>query len=201
MARVIGSLFIALLVGAHWLDPTGRAYRLPLSMFRDELPAWIGYTLFGLLLSLGLATARTAWRVRCYFDAAVYLMVTALLAVVANTPSLDDWHLVCALGAMSLQFAFFALRLHWAGELGWLLTHLAVPTLLVFITRLDSYGIWQKGMIVYFVLAILAHEAMLAEWLPRAKKRRGLRRTIRIGRKLPPPDAAPLPTQPPLAGG
>jgi hypothetical protein len=37
-------------------------------------------------------------------------------------------------------------------------------------TRISSYGIWQKGMILYFVAAIVVHDELVTQWLPKNKR-------------------------------
>ncbi|MCA9055232.1 MAG: hypothetical protein KDA75_15435 [Planctomycetaceae bacterium] len=190
MARLIAIAFVLLLAVAHLDDPHGLAYSRPLSLFRDCEPAWIGDALFSLLTLLGLAVARTAWRVQCRPDVVVYLSATALLGFVATTPSLDEWHNLGAVLLMVLLFGYYAAKLHWAEEFAWLVLHLAVPSILVFASRTGGYGIWQKAMILYFCAAILVHEAILAQWLPHRRMRPTKTLRIQVGR-LPLPARNP----------
>src|SRR5687767_8886152 len=104
MVKLFGLTFAALLVCAHIADVQGDAYLRPLSMFRDYEPAWIGYALFGLLAAIGLETIRTAWRAEAAHHAAVYLFATALVAIIAATPSNDDLHIMCSIMAIVLLF-------------------------------------------------------------------------------------------------
>jgi hypothetical protein len=107
----------------------------------------------------------------------MYLIMTALLAVVAATPSFDGWHEICALLAMAIMFVYYAVLLYQADSLFWLLMHFLMPSFLLMGSHYESYGIWQKGMIVYFLAATIVHQGVLAQWLPkrpisRRKKRR-----------------------------
>jgi hypothetical protein len=131
MVKLFGVVFAALLVCAHFADVQGDAYQRPLSMFRDYDPAWLGYALFGVLMAIGLETIRTAFRIRAEFHAAVYLVATGLLAVVAATPSNDSLHTTCALTAMALMFVYYAVLLHRADSMFWLVMHLLTPSLLM----------------------------------------------------------------------
>jgi hypothetical protein len=54
---------------------------------------------------------------------------------------------------MGLVYLYYALRLGLAGS-PWLYAHLAFPVLLAVATSFSSYGIWQKGFVVYFLLAV-----------------------------------------------
>lgn len=182
MTKSLGFAFVALLAWAHVDGPRGDAWPRPLSMFRDCEPAWLGYALFGLLTAVGLSAARTAWRVRAGLDVLVYLAAAGLLAVVATTPSFDADHTFCALALMTLVFLFFAARLFAGDSFGWMLLHLFVPSGMIFVSAGGGYGLWQKGVILYFVSAILLHEHVLGEAL-RAPSRFKRRRVIVIGRR------------------
>jgi hypothetical protein len=185
MVKLFGVVFAALLVCAHFADVQGDAYQRPLSMFRDYDPAWIGYALFGLIVAMGLETARTAFRVGAAIHAVAYLVATTLLAVVAATPSNDSLHIECALAAMVLLFVYYAVILYRADAMFWLVLHLLTPSLLMMGSRLESYGIWQKGMILYFLIATVAHQHYLSQWLPMGSRGKRTRVRIHVGRKTP----------------
>jgi hypothetical protein len=183
MVKLFGLVFAALLACAHFADVQGDAYLRPLSMFRDYEPAWIGYALFGMLLAIGLETVRTAFRVQAELHAAVYLLATGLLAVVAATPSYDALHTTCALVAMFMMYVYYAVLLYRGDSIFWLMLHLLVPSLLMMASRLESYGVWQKGMILYFLAAAVVHQGWLAQWLPRRPSWRPKRIRIQVGRR------------------
>jgi hypothetical protein len=183
MVKLFGLTFAALLVCAHIADVQGDAYLRPLSMFRDYEPAWIGYALFGLLVTIGLETIRTAWRAEAAYHAAAYLVATALVAAIAATPSEDEFHIICSVLAMVLLFTYYAAVLYRHDCWFWLLMHLLMPSVLMFASRLESYGIWQKGMILYFLAAAVPHQNFLAQWLPKRRPVRPKRMRIYVGRK------------------
>jgi hypothetical protein len=189
MVKLLGVVFAALLVCAHFADLQGDAYQRPLSMFRDFEPAWLGYALFGVLVTIGLETTRTAIRAQAALHAAVYLVATTLLVVVATTPSNDALHIECAFAAMGLLFVYYAALLYQADAMFWLLMHLLTPSVLMMASRLESYGIWQKGMILYFLIAIIAHQHGLAEELPPRRQRKHARTRVGVGRKRAASDA------------
>lgn len=183
MVKLFGIAFAALLVCAHFADVQGDAYHRPLSVFRDFEPAWIGYALFGVLLAIGLETIRTAFRVQAEFHAAVYLVATGLLAAVAFTPSNDSLHSTCALVTMIMLFVYYAALLYRSDSMFWLVMHLLTPSVLMMASRLESYGIWQKGMILYFLAAAVVHQSLLAQWLPKRRRARSKRVRIQVGRR------------------
>ena len=183
MVKLFGLTFAVLLVCAHIADAQGDAYVRPLSMFRDYEPAWIGYAMFGLLVAIGLETIRTAWRAEAAHHVAAYLVATALVAVVAATPSFDEIHIMCSLVAMVLLFAYYAAVLYRNDCWFWLFMHLLTPSVLMLASRLESYGIWQKGMILHFLAAAVAHQNFLSQRLPKSNRMRPKRMRIYVGRK------------------
>lgn len=183
MVKLLGAAFAALLVCAHLADLQGDAYTRPLSMFRDYEPAWIGYALFGVLLAIGIETIRTACRAHAIVDAVVYLVSTGLLIAVAATPSYDDMHTACALAAMIILFAYYAALLYRGDFLFWFAMHLLTPSFLMMASRLESYGVWQKGMILYFLLATLVHQHTLAQWLAGGRRKKSSRTRVTVARK------------------
>ncbi|SRR5579885_1634903 len=144
------ALFVVLLVAVHLADPS--AVDRPLSLFRDGPWPVAGYALFGLLLVIGGLHLRTYYRLARYGELVVPAAALGLLAVVTLTPSLDGGHAFAAFALMGLMFIYYAVRLYRAGSL-WFFAHLAAPVLLIVATSCRSYGVWQKGFIVYFLLA------------------------------------------------
>jgi hypothetical protein len=106
------------------------------------------------------------------------LAATSLLTVVAATPSDDALHIYCAFAAMAMMFVYYAVLLYRGDSLFWLVMHLLTPSILMMASRLESYGVWQKGMILYFLTAAVVHQGLLAQWMP--KRRRGKTKRVRI---------------------
>lgn len=183
MVKLFALTFAALLICAHLADLQGDAYDRPLSMFRDYEPAWIGYAMFGLLLAIGLETARTALRVRAEWHAAVYAVAISLLAAIAATPSNDATHLECAAVAMAMMFVYYAVLLYRSDQMFWLIMHLLMPSVLMMAARYESYGVWQKSLILYYLAAAVIHQHFLAQWLPKRKHGKTKRVRIQIGRR------------------
>jgi hypothetical protein len=186
MAPAFGAAFLALLLYGHAVDPQGDALLRPLSLFRDVEPEWIGYALFGALLGLGAATVRTALRVECEGQAALYVFATAILAAVTATPSNDLWHLEFSVMMMAAMFINFAVLLYLNDQMFWMVMHLLTPTVLMWATNLVSYGLWQKCLILYFLAATVAHERVMIQWLPKQGKRRVKKVKVWVGmRRMP----------------
>jgi hypothetical protein len=75
---------------------------------------------------------------------------------------------------MGLVFGWYLVRRAAAGS-GWAFVHGAVPVvLLVAVAVGRSYGVWQKGLIVYYVLAVNL-DCLAA--LPRPERRKRRRKT------------------------
>jgi hypothetical protein len=145
----VSVLFLVLLAAVHLAAPD--AVEQPLSLFRDRPWPAAGYALFALLILVGVLHVRAA--VRSGNTVVVPCVGVGLLAVVALTPSFDLDHAWAAFALMGLMFLYYALRLYLA-QSPWLFAHLAFPVLLAVATSFSSYGVWQKGFIAYFLLAV-----------------------------------------------
>ena len=154
-------------------------------MFRDCQPRWIGYALFAVLIGIGAETTRTAWRLHCQVSTLLYVCFTGLLVLIASTPSNDSIHLYCTGMVLIAMFVYLASLLYQCDSFFWLMIHLLMPSVMLMAARAGSGGIWEKGMIIYFVGATLVHQHVLAQWLP---PRRGIgercRRTRLVGRQF-----------------
>jgi hypothetical protein len=146
---LVSALFLILLAAAHIGDPD--AVGRPLSLFREHRPI-VGYTLFGLLALAGCLHLRTYYRLERGRDLFAPAVALVLLAVIALTPSPDTGHSIAAFVLLGFVFGWYALRLYRVNS-PWLLLHLAVPLLVLIATQASSYGVWQKLIIVYFLLA------------------------------------------------
>ena len=154
--KIPSAIFLLLLVYAHIVGDPQRLADRPLSLFRDHDRAWLGYSLFVALLLVGVFYAVSLARCRRWGQVTVASLAVLLLLAVAATPSWGELHLTCSLLLLVLLFAHYGLLLYFA-ESFWLVAHLAVPVGLAVATRFHSYGIWQKGFVVYFVIAAVIH--------------------------------------------
>jgi hypothetical protein len=142
-------------------------YCLPLSMFRDG-PRWLwGYALFALLALIGGLMAVALLRADRPGGAGLFSGGVVLLAAIVVTPSDDGYHFLCSLLLLFLLYAYYAVLLHLA-ETKWRYVHWVMPLALALLTALQSYGLWQKAFIVYFVLTIAIHHHLLGH--PISKK-------------------------------
>jgi hypothetical protein len=169
--------FFAALLWAHGLDDIDLLLERPLSQFRDGHHRWLGYGLFALLLLMGVQYTIALARSRMEPEAFISGLGVALLLIVAATDSSGAFHLFTSILLLLLLFSFFASLLRRAGSL-YLLPHLTVPVILVLATRFHSYGLWQKSLIAYFVLAAVFHVHVLERNLTNSREA-GLRQPKR----------------------
>lgn len=155
MTKACWLLFIVLLVHAHLADAHGGAYHRPLSEFRDFEPEWVGYAMFFVLLLFGTETFRKAFRAGAPVAGVTYVSVTGLLSIVAVTPSDGLLHNICAVVAMLLMYIYFGALLYGNDCFGVWTAHVAAPLMILAATKAESYGIWQKGMILYFLTGVV----------------------------------------------
>ena len=154
------SAFLLLLIYAHGSAAADKALGHPLSMFRDGPDAWLGHGLFAVLLLCGVLYTVALVRCRREGEAVVSGFAVLLLLVVAATPSAGTLHGLCSFLLLLLLFAHYTWLLRRAGG-PWVLAHLVVPVALVLATRFHSYGLWQKGLILYFLAAVVLHHHFL----------------------------------------
>jgi hypothetical protein len=174
MVWLPATLFLTLFVYVHARDP--RLADRPLSELRDG-PWWVaGYALFALLAVAGVG--QTLARHRAGGGRAAFLpgVGVALLPAVALSPTQDVRHGMASFLLIGLVFAHFARELYLAGSL-WFWAHLIAPAVvLAWAADSPTYGRIQKGLILYFVLAVTL------DWLAVTGRLR-----------LPGPDALRLP--------
>jgi hypothetical protein len=158
--KIAALAFLVLLVGFHILEGGKSTLDRPLSMFRDDGLEGVGYLHFGLLLVLGGLAIIPTVQLEHHGGTVVYALGWVLLLVVAVTPSLGELHNTCAFLLLALLYVYYAALLFPAGVL-WVYLHLVVPVLLVVATQYHSYGLWQKSLIAYFVIALVVHRDVL----------------------------------------
>ena len=153
--------FVTCLSLAHLEGDFAKTLSLPLSMIRDGESWWVGYLLFGLLLLIAGLMLNRLRRDDLAVDACLVGVVAAFLFLVAVTPSQDGFHNFGSFVVLAVLFGYYAAVLR--GEsAAWMFGHLAVPILLLFVTQFHSYGLWQKSLIVYFLLVINVHNWLLS---------------------------------------
>lgn len=152
MVHLASVLFVVALVAVHLTVPD--SLPRPLSTFRDGPAGWAGYVLFALLLGMGAGHVALYVRARQFGGMIVPVLCLVLLGFVALTPSFDGGHIAASLALLGLVFVYYAVRLYLLSS-PWLFAHLAAP--LVFAAAavpVLSYGVVQKGLILYFVFAV-----------------------------------------------
>lgn len=170
--KPVAVTFLVLFFYAHVQGDLDDAVRRPLSMFRDGGEVWLGYALFGLLLAAGGLLVRLMLRMRWFLDAAFLLGAAVMLGVVAATPSVGSLHNFLAFLLLFGLWVYFG-TVFYRCESPWLYVHITLPAVLVFVTRLHSYGLWQKSMILYFLAAIVVQHHVCSGWLRTARRTRG----------------------------
>jgi hypothetical protein len=161
MMKLATLAFLLLLLGAHLADDSDELVGQPLSMFRDGPQAGWGYALFAVLVLIGVLHTVALVRARREVETLAAGVAAVLLLVVAVTPSWGPFHIFCSLVLLLLLYCYFGLLLHLAGSL-WVCAHLPVPFALVCATGVHSYGLWQKALIVYFVVLTAIRHHLLA---------------------------------------
>ena len=152
--------FALLLVAAHAAGDLDELLGQPLSVFREEPHAWLGYALFAALLAVGSLYTAALIRAGEENEAVTGALATLLLFVVAVTPSLQVLHVFCSLALLLLLFAHYG-RLLRESQSPWLVLHVVVPFAVAMASGFHSYGLWQKSMILYFVaLATVRHHLL-----------------------------------------
>ena len=160
MVKSASAAFVLLLLAAHGVGEFNRRLAQPLSMFRDGEQAWLGYVLFAALLLVNIWYTRDMIRLREEQDAIVAGLAALLLFIVAVTPSLDGFHVLSSFLLLLLLFGHYWRLLRDSGG-PWVILHMSVPFALVLLSGFHSYGLWQKGLIVYLVaLANLRHHEL-----------------------------------------
>ena len=158
--KIAAIAFFALLVYAHVVGGLEATLPRPLSMFRDGEFVALGYAMFCALAVVGIVYSLTLLRLAEPIDAANAGAAIVVLLIVAATPSNSRVHVNCAFILLSSVFAYNAILLYQAAQ-PLMLVHLCVPIVLVVVIGFHSYGVWQKTMISYFVIAAVVHHHVL----------------------------------------
>jgi hypothetical protein len=153
--------FLVLLFCAHGASDAESPLEQPLSLFRDGEQGLLGHALFALLLLMSVFQLQVLYRARREGDLCVLSLAAFLLVFVAFTPSKNSFHILCSFVLLGLLYGFYALLLAHARSL-WLVPHTVIPFVWMLATSCHSFGLWQKGLIVYFVLAASLHHHLLS---------------------------------------
>jgi hypothetical protein len=158
--KLASATFFLLLLGAHVGGDLGQRLAQPLSLFRDGGQGWLGYLLFAVLLLIGLLYMRALIHAGKEEEAVSAGLAALLLFIVAATPSFQGFHLLSSLLLLLLLFGHYWRLLRDSGS-PWLIAHSLAPLVLVFLSGCQSYGLWQKSLILYLVvLANIRHHLL-----------------------------------------
>lgn len=159
--RLTSFAFLALLGVAHVGHAFDELLAQPLSVFRDQPNRMLGYLLFILLLTAGSFLIAMSIKLNRELDQFVFGMAGLLLLIVAATPSWGGLHCVSSFILLGLLYLYYAFLLY-QSQHPLLFLHLLFPLAWLVITQFHSYGIWQKGLIVYLLIILNIHHHLLA---------------------------------------
>jgi hypothetical protein len=151
--KLASLIFFGLLFYAHHVGGMYQPLAQPLSSFRYGEAGWLGYALICSLSWIGVVYAYDSKRFGDPDDDTDMRSFFVLLVIVAATPSGWALHDASAVVLLASLYAYFSIQLYRSGRLSMLVFHLCVPFVLVVATAFHSYGIWQKSLISYFVVA------------------------------------------------
>ena len=153
--KLASLIFFALLVYVHQVCAPFEALDWPLSAFREGECEPLGYALFG---AIALVTAVYSVDLKRFSDpieAIDTIGFAVLLLFVAVSPNRWMFHRASAFTLLMCAYVFFAIQLRNNKPL--MLMHLGAPIAIAVVTGFESYGIWQKALISYFVVAGTIH--------------------------------------------
>jgi hypothetical protein len=153
--KLAALVFFALLFHVHQVCSPYEALDWPLSAFREGECQALGYALFG---AIALVTAVYSVDLKRFTDpieAVDTIGFGVLLLFVAVSPNRWLFHRVSAFTLLGCAFLFFAI--HIRNNRPVLLIHLCAPIALGVVTGFQTYGLWQKALISYFVVAGTIH--------------------------------------------
>ncbi len=148
--------FFALLIYAHQVCGLSTSLEQSLSVFREGEFGSLGYALFCVIGLIGVLYTFSLNRFGEPGQASNTLGFGVLLLIVSATPIGWSLHDSSAIVLLVSIYAYFAILLHRSSR-RLMLLHLSVPILLAGVIGFQSYGIWQKGLISYFVVAAMVH--------------------------------------------
>jgi hypothetical protein len=162
--KLAAIVFFGLLYYVHWATDLGTPLDQPLSCFRDSDLGLLGYAVFCSIALVGVLYAFDLRRAGQSAEAAIALTAGIFLLIVASTSSTGLLHVCMAFVMLSMVYAYYGVLLYRARS-ALLMAHLAVPILLAAATQLQSYGIWQKSLISYFIVAgVIHHHMVIRRW-------------------------------------
>jgi hypothetical protein len=157
MLKLASLLYFALLYCAHQVSDLYTPLDQPLSNFRGGKFGLLGYSIFCTIALIGVLYAIGLRHANQPAEAGNTIVSLALLLIIVATPSWGTLHNLAALMLLFSMFLYYAVLLYRTGSRPFLVIHLAAPILLATAFHFQSYGIWQKSLISYFVVAAVIH--------------------------------------------
>ena len=152
--KLASLVFFALLIFVHQVcGPEALAW--PLSAFREGESAPLGYALFAAIALVTAVYSVDLKRFQDPIETVDTIGFGVLLLFVAVSPNRWLFHRVSAFTLLGCAYVFFAIHLRNSRPA--MLVHLCAPIALAIVTGFQSYGIWQKALISYFVIAGTIH--------------------------------------------
>lgn len=159
--KLAAIIFFGLLIYAHQACGLDQPLYQPLCDFREGDLGVLGYALFCAIALVGALYTFDLKRLEDPSEAMNTLGFGVLLLIVVATPSGWPLHDASAIVLLTSIHIYFAVVLYRAGHPLLMMIHLSVPLVLGIATGFQSYGIWQKGMISYFIIAAVVHHDLL----------------------------------------
>jgi hypothetical protein len=159
--KLAAVIFFGLLVYVHQLYGVDQVLDQPLSAFRYGDRAVLGYALFCAIALVGVVHT---WGIKRFEEPGESLNTTGfgvLLLIVVATPSWWTLHEASAIVLLTSVYTYFSVVLFRSRRYFWMALHLSVPIVVAIATRFQSYGIWQKSIVCYFVVAAVIHHDVL----------------------------------------
>ena len=153
--KLAALVFFALLFHVHQVSSPYEALDWPLSAFREGECEPFGYALFGAIALVTAVYSVDLKRFKEPIEAIDTIGFGVLLLFVTLSPNRWLFHRVSAFTLLGGAYVFFAIHLR--NNRPVMFIHLCAPIALAFVTGFQSYGIWQKALISYFVVAGTIH--------------------------------------------
>lgn len=157
--KLTSLMFFAQLVFVHNVCGAPASVDWPMSAFRDGECAPLGYMLFLLIGLVLFVYSIDLGRFKDPFETVDTVGFAFLVLMVAISPNQLLFHRIFAFIVLALAYVFFAIQLRSNRAL--MVAHICAPAVLAVALRkglgVESYGIWQKTLISYFVCVATVH--------------------------------------------
>lgn len=153
--KLAAFMFFALLFQVHQVCSPYESVNWPLSAFREGDCEPLGYGLFAAIALITAVYSIDLERFKDPIDTLDTIGFGVLLLFVTLSPDRWLFHRVSAFMLLGCAYLFFAIHLRNSRPV--MLIHLCAPIAIAVLTGFQSYGIWQKALISYFVVAATIH--------------------------------------------